>query len=369
MFLKKLLNDLLDNIESLPKSFVDDVFDFSRDSPTVKNRIRTDTLLDELHNSKLDPQDFDEYMQVLLRIMHNDQQKRLTSNLAKTTTAANFTDAFYGDSLLLLEDHLTVHNQLFPLQVPTPLPPIHMPKSIVMSEEASTRYVRSRKFHCKVLPILQSSGFGKTRMCVQLGTIRPGMLVCLRDASARTQQHEQSFLPQDAVVFNYFERMRQILGNITFPATSEQHMRFNKAHLGILAWLSIYCSTLAYYLSIFKQQAGCFGDLGRNAKRNDKANSSPPPLFRTANLRKALLQHICDTADELYNDICEESLNQITEPELLSETIQKHLVNRLQELEQCAPQEHDMRSYSFVAFDESFTLKELNQMLPKLDAF
>ncbi|SNX86971.1 uncharacterized protein MEPE_05680 [Melanopsichium pennsylvanicum] len=315
MFLKKLLNDLLDNIESLPKSFVDDVFDFSRDSPTVKNRIRTDTLLDELHNSKLDPQDFDEYMQVLLRIMHNDQQKRLTSNLAKTTTAANFTDAFYGDSLLLLEDHLTVHNQLFPLQVPTPLPPIHMPKSIVMSEEASTRYVRSRKFHCKVLPILQSSGFGKTRMCVQLGTIRPGMLVCLRDASARTQQHEQSFLPQDAVVFNYFERMRQILGNITFPATSEQHMRFNKAHLGILAWLSIYCSTLAYYLSIFKQQAGCFGDLGRDLPRHGRL------CWETVIYHLAAAIHSSSTdislpMSSLFNPNCVVTASSITWPPL-----------------------------------------------------
>ncbi|SPC66172.1 uncharacterized protein UHOD_20077 [Ustilago sp. UG-2017b] len=38
------------------------------------------------------------------------------------------------------------------------------------------------------------------------------------------------------------------------------HERFNQAHLDVLAWLAIYCKTIAFYLEHLKQKArDCFG--------------------------------------------------------------------------------------------------------------
>ncbi|SAM78279.1 uncharacterized protein UBRO_20269 [Ustilago bromivora] len=97
---------------------------------------------------------------------------------------------------------------------------------------------------------IKSSGFGKTRLCVQLSTVSPGMLVCL------TQKDGDSEPPQDKPVYDYFQRVKGLLpGSLETkdlphptPKGDEERIRFKEAHLSILAWLSVYCQTTAYYM-------------------------------------------------------------------------------------------------------------------------
>ncbi|SYW83199.1 uncharacterized protein UBRO2_05090 [Ustilago bromivora] len=160
--------------------------------------------------------------------------------------------------------HITVHNGFFPTtgRHATSAEPIHSNKDKADEyPEPELPVLDWRKYYSKVLPILQSSGFGKTRMCVQLSTISPGMLICLRHKTqADDKQHQESFPPQDSLVFEYFQRCKNRIFNAEFPTTPEDHERFNQAHLGVLAWLAIYCKTIAFYLEQLKRNAhDCFG--------------------------------------------------------------------------------------------------------------
>ena len=83
------------------------------------------------------------------------------------------------------------------------------------------------------------------------------MLVCLRETGTYTQQHEESFLPQDTPVFACFQACLADLLDSNFPKTPAQHVQFNKAHLTVVAWLTVYCQNLSYYLEDVKQKAGC----------------------------------------------------------------------------------------------------------------
>ncbi|KAJ1570434.1 hypothetical protein NDA15_006049 [Ustilago hordei] len=106
-------------------------------------------------------------------------------------------------SLSLLQGHITVHNSFFA----TSAEPIHSNEDKAEEDPEPKLPVRDwGKYYSKVLPILQSSGFGKTRMCVQLSTVSPGMLICLRHKTrAGDKQHRESFPPQDSHVSDAME--------------------------------------------------------------------------------------------------------------------------------------------------------------------
>lgn len=185
------------------------------------------------------------------------------------STASDFTGAFNSPGLMLLQDHLIVHNALFPA---TAAPPARVHADIIqdtaagMTSSSSLTTQKPREYYAKVLPIVQSSGFGKTRTCVQLSTRHPGMLVCLRS----TQSHEQhlvSFPPQDPCIYAYFcnvvgsvSVLHSTKGHLKIPETIIEHMAFNRGHLLILAWLNVYCKTLAHYLTELKDALGCFDE-------------------------------------------------------------------------------------------------------------
>ncbi|SPO27790.1 uncharacterized protein UTRI_04933 [Ustilago trichophora] len=210
------------------------------------------------------------------------------SLVAANSSATDFTSAFNGPSLDLLHDHLVVHNSFFP-QASAPLS-VHAntrartntrtcadtSTSTAHSTDTNTDTLANasaqadREYYAKVLPIIQSSGFGKTRMCVQLSTVHAGMLVCLRTSLPRDRdQHLVSFPPQDAEVYDYFRSVRKTLmalgledQNIKFPQDAKQHAIFNDAYLGILAWLEVYCDTIYTYLAQLKAASGCFDQHG-----------------------------------------------------------------------------------------------------------
>ncbi|KAJ1603661.1 hypothetical protein NDA14_002504 [Ustilago hordei] len=239
----ELIRELIFNVRLLPNAFVHDVLD------TSQNPAQT------MH---LDPPEL--FLETFLRCAHQSDPTHHTSSLTTTTPSPStyFNQPFYGPSLSLLQGHITVHNNIFT----TSAKPIHSDED--KAEEYSEPELpvpNWQKYYIKVLPILQSSGFGKTRMCVQLSTISPGMLICLRHKTqADDKQHQESFPPQDSLVFEYFQRCRDRIFNAEFPTTPEDHERFNQAHLAVLAWLAIYCKTIAFYLEQLKRNAhDCFG--------------------------------------------------------------------------------------------------------------
>ncbi|KAJ1021724.1 hypothetical protein NDA13_005339 [Ustilago tritici] len=250
-----LIRELILNVRSLPNAFVHDVLDTSQNPAVVRNRVSAETFFRRLDQQTmhLDPPEL--FLETFLRCAHQSDPTHHTSSLATTTPSPStyFNQPFYGPSLSLLQGHITVHNSIFT----TSAEPIHSDEDKAEEYPEPELPVRDwQKYYIKVLPILQSSGFGKTRMCVQLSTVSPGMLICLRHKTrAGDKQHRESFPPQDSLVFEYFQRCKNRIFNAEFPTTPEDHERFNQAHLGVLAWLAIYCKTIAFYLEQLKRNA------------------------------------------------------------------------------------------------------------------
>ncbi|TKY91066.1 hypothetical protein EX895_000001 [Sporisorium graminicola] len=154
---------------------------------------------------------------------------------SSSPTSASFSDSlFQGPGLELLSLFLRTHKRVFT-------------KKLSADDDADVDITAQSSAHAKVLPVIQSSGFGKSRLCVQLSTLYPGMLVCLRELGG----DQASFPPQDSQAFEYFEQSRQL---------ASRHTDFDKvdAQLHILSWLALYCDTMAHYLDMFKQASGCF---------------------------------------------------------------------------------------------------------------
>ncbi|SYW77990.1 uncharacterized protein UBRO2_02182 [Ustilago bromivora] len=256
----ELIRELVLNVHLLPNAFVHDVLDTSQNPAVVRNRVSTETLFRRLDQQTihLDPPEL--FLETFLRCAHQSDPTHHTSSLATTTPSPStyFNQPFYGPSLSLLQGHITVHNSIFT----TSAEPIHSDEDKAEEYPEPELPVRDwRKYYIKVLPIIQSSGFGKTRMCVQLSTVSPGMLICLRHKTrADDKQLEESFPAQDSLDFEYFQRCKDRIFNAEFPTTPEDHEHFNQAHLGIVAWLAIYCKTIAFYLEQLKRNAhDCFG--------------------------------------------------------------------------------------------------------------
>lgn len=219
------IKELSLDIDALPCSFVEQVFDCTCNLPVPKCQAPASVLIDDLDAANLDLGDPDECLTAILHIIYGGWSNHWMVNLAKTTSVANFTNAFYSPSLASLQDHILVHNQLFVSDTSTTPALVHTLKPSTIT------IAKLHKYYNRVLPILQSSGFGKTRMCIQLSTVSPGMLICLHEAGVHTVQHKESFPLQDALVFLYLQVCQTILNSIGFPQMPKQHANFNKAHL------------------------------------------------------------------------------------------------------------------------------------------
>ena len=221
--------------------------------------------------------------------------------------SVDFTAKFFGPSLMLLEDHITVHNQLFPAKTESSSALVHLTKA----NKAAANPPQSKHHYSKVLPIIQSSGFGKTRACVQPSTTSPGMLVCLREAADRTVHQQESFPLQDVLVYTYFEDCKTVLHGVDFPTTPDQHKHFNKAHLRVCAWLAVYCKTLAGYLEQLKSSAGCFS-------RQAAGSGSRNACHRYGRCWKTVVYHLAAAIHSPSSDFIPHPL--FSEPELCPES-------------------------------------------------
>lgn len=245
-----------------------------RDSSSVLETIKS-----QMYRFQQCQDDERRYTLLLLLVLQSSyddpvRSRRRDQIAPSTNPADDFTATFNGNGLDLLIDHIIAHNRLFPKHPPERVQYKDKSSGSSATVNPSSRQAKRRTFYAKVISILQSSGFGKTKLCVQLGTVKPGMLVCLRTPPPNKDAVEQqSFPEQDKCVYDYFKQVESLLELIPKtdgrtnprPKESKDHELFNRAHLKVLAWLATYCKTMAHYLDQLKAASGCFQPNPRTA--------------------------------------------------------------------------------------------------------
>ncbi|KAJ1590771.1 hypothetical protein NDA11_002548 [Ustilago hordei] len=355
---EQLIDRLKSIADRLPESFVDSFLHHSG-SACLKEQFDAETLLERIDQSALFQPTLDPVDRLALVLQHAfvpGAPRRVRMPLS------DFTSTFNGQALEMLVHHI------------------------------------------------KSSGFGKTRLCVQLSTVCPGMLVSL------TQNYDDSEPPQDKPVYDYFQRVKGLLpGSLeTKYQPNEEKMRFNEAHLSILAWLAIYCQTTAYYLIQLQHASGCFDPPAHHqdpaacwravvfyyarttglkegsffetpsnlchqsrlphlcstdippstdnplahVHPANQAADPPPSLLATPRVREKILDYICETATTLASTMKGQYSCQLSYHELLTHSIRDHLKPSLQLVEHLF-RDADPNSFFFLALDKCSSIDTL----------
>ncbi|CDW97621.1 hypothetical protein [Sporisorium scitamineum] len=169
-----------------------------------------------------------------------------------------FSSAFLGPAVDRLIFHLLVHSKhSFTTHGRTTLNPRSHKRSL--KPQPSTDQQPDLPYYARVIPILQSSGFGKTKMCIHLSARHPGLLLCLRHHSPK---QATSFPPQDSLVYQY---MRACIDAL--PKPHAEHLDKNDldpghddldVHFRLANFLAAYCSSLTRYLVQLMRLSGCY---------------------------------------------------------------------------------------------------------------
>ncbi|KAJ1025969.1 hypothetical protein NDA16_002594 [Ustilago loliicola] len=430
----QLITQLKYIADRLPESFVTSFLDctgsVSARSARLKKKVDVETLFQRLEQLAFFPPRLDAVGRLSLLLQHafvQDAPCRRQPDLSVRAPISDFTSTFNGRALEMLVDYIKIHNQLFPPPPPSPLPvhasPVSHSLPFIGDDDDDNHShqlhqsvaEQTRDYYAKVLPIIQSSGFGKSRLCIQLSTVSPGMLVCLRKRPPSGQEHAVSSPPQDKRVYKYFDSIKVLLphpepdsdnGTHREPSTDQEHINFNLAHLRILAWLSAYCHTISYYLQQLRQASGCFDasanhrdraacwrtvvfyfaklssfkhgslfETPRNLCRQSRLGhlctthippsadnplasihtaDAPPSLVATSAVRDKILEYICDLADTLATDMKQQYVHSWSDHELLTRAIGHHLSPRLNTMEQLW-YDTGTDTFVFLALDECDT--------------
>ncbi|PWN53003.1 hypothetical protein IE53DRAFT_384525 [Violaceomyces palustris] len=123
------------------------------------------------------------------------------------------------------------------------LGPVLLDYWISIQNEAMRRVGSHDKFYARVLPIVQSSGTGKTRHTVELSARQAGFLVCVRSHTPRGAG-SVSFPPQDTKVYEYFAT----LIDDSCWRKYEGLKRTYETHKRVACWFGAYCTVLAHAL-------------------------------------------------------------------------------------------------------------------------
>lgn len=102
-------------------------------------------------------------------------------------------------------------------------------------------------YYAKTFPILQSSGTGKTKLCVQLSAFQMGMLVCVRPPHS---DHSTSFPRSDETVHQFFRE--------TLLSMNQDTAGLLSSHERIAAWIGAYFACLARILKAQMLYSTCF---------------------------------------------------------------------------------------------------------------
>ncbi|SPO31669.1 uncharacterized protein UTRI_06633_B [Ustilago trichophora] len=160
----------------------------------------------------------------------------------------------------------------------------HQNSAIVATTSSSTAktttlYTPDPDYHyTKVLPIIQSSGFGKTKMCVPLSFYQPGILICTRPSSA--ENATVSFPPQDEKVFNYFKQHQNKHCSKGIKACSNEDL--DALHAAMAFFLSSYCDELHRVLALLMHLSGCFQDPWQGSEPSGMVQGAAAPGLRTS---------------------------------------------------------------------------------------
>ncbi|SPO20522.1 uncharacterized protein UTRI_10042 [Ustilago trichophora] len=111
--------------------------------------------------------------------------------------------------------------------------------------------------YAKVLPILQSSGTGKTKLAVQLSAYQAGMLICTRN---RNNSLPTSFPPFDEKVHTYFRDTLDCKWNSKWLPKAKLTIQYKR----LAAWVGAYFNLLADCIKQLKEHRGCFDSQGQS---------------------------------------------------------------------------------------------------------
>ncbi|SPO29013.1 uncharacterized protein UTRI_10239 [Ustilago trichophora] len=142
-----------------------------------------------------------------------------------------------------------------PLPLAQPLATSNTTLTAPSSTSPSTLSKEEDMYYAKVLPIIQSSGFGKTKLCVTLSASHPSMLICMRPKP----KVAVSFPPQDTKIFDYFNKCYKKYFFVDADGvplglgTLEQ----NHVHVYVVSFLAAYCNKLHSLLSQIMLILGC----------------------------------------------------------------------------------------------------------------
>ncbi|KAJ1578277.1 hypothetical protein NDA11_002145 [Ustilago hordei] len=354
-YFDRLINELKSIADRLPEKFVHSFLHVSGSgadpSASLRDRFDAKTLLTRIEKCAFFQPTFDP----VDRLAHVLQYAFIPGPLRMPSPPAraplyDFTSTFNGQALERLVDYIKVHNQLFPPSSSSP-PPVH-----------------------------------------------------------------------DKPVYDYFQRIKRLLpGSLETkdqphptPKGDQEHMRFNQAHLSILAWLAVYCQTTAYYLIQLQHASGCFdppahhqdpaacwravvfyyarttglkeGSLFETPSNichqsrlphvcstdippstdnplthvhpANQAADPPPSLLATPRVREKILDYICETATTLASTMKGQYSCQLSDHELLTHAIRDHLKPRLQLVEHLL-RNADPNSFFFLALDECSSMDTL----------
>ncbi|SPO28543.1 uncharacterized protein UTRI_04421 [Ustilago trichophora] len=134
--------------------------------------------------------------------------------------------------------------------------------TVPSSTSPSTSSEEQDMYYAKVLPIIQSSGFGKTKLCVTLSASHPGMLICMRPESTVVAVSEPkvavSFPPQDTKVFEYFNKCyEKYFVDVGGVPLGLDILEQNHVHVYVVFFLAAYCNELHSLLSQIMLISGC----------------------------------------------------------------------------------------------------------------
>ncbi|SPO27791.1 uncharacterized protein UTRI_04934 [Ustilago trichophora] len=122
--------------------------------------------------------------------------------------------------------------------------------------------ISSRPYYAKVVSILQSSGFGKTKLCVHLSAQQAGLLVCLR-ADDKAASSVTSFPPQDEKIYGLLSAcstaFADVINNVDRKNNDELVATADLcACVTLGCFLAAYCHVLTDKLTKLMRLSGCF---------------------------------------------------------------------------------------------------------------
>ncbi|SPO20529.1 uncharacterized protein UTRI_00005 [Ustilago trichophora] len=212
--------------------------------------IKTQTSQNSDSDTSAQPLSTQDCLDVVLRLILRPSPKSpppLETRATRQQLVQAFATDFRGPALHNLLRHLKVLSR----HSFNPIPP-----------SKSAAGIPSRPYYAKVVSILQSSGFGKTKLCVHLSAQQAGLLVCLR-ADDKAASSVTSFPPQDEKIYGLLSAcstaFADVINNVDRKNNDELAATADLcACVTLGCFLAAYCHVLTDKLTKLMRLSGCF---------------------------------------------------------------------------------------------------------------